>query len=324
MSKAGYKRMILTDENVVDYDGDRILADGADLSRYLKHPVLLAMHDQNKPIGLVRDLRIENGQITGLPEFDETDEEALKWMRKYEQGHVAVSIRLIPKAYSDNPDTMLPGQRNQTITVWELLENSLVTIPSNPNAVIMKKISEPKTDEMSAQTKQVPEADLLKAVAEKDAAEKALKTAKAAENEALQKAVLAEQKITDLEKRLSETEAEKVKTEAERKKERAADLVKNAIDAGRITAQESAGYIALAEMDYDNTKNVLALRPPRETLLNAMKKAAGENSDRIDTLYKERAEWTIHKWTKEDPIVLEKMKTERPELFNELLKTAKK
>lgn len=134
------KRMIVSDESV-DADSERVLMRGARLERFKRNPVLFYMHDKyGLPIGKWKDIRIENGKLTAEPEFDMQDEYAREIARKYEQGFLkAASIGFRVYARSEDPAMMLPGQKRATITDWELIEVSIVSIPANPNALVIDK-----------------------------------------------------------------------------------------------------------------------------------------------------------------------------------------
>jgi HK97 family phage prohead protease len=130
------KRIVLTDESL-DADSERVLMRGARLARFLKNPVMLYQHNNwGKNIGRWKDVRVEGDRITAEPDFDMEDEFAADIARKYEQGYIkAASIGFKVISRSDDPAVMLPGQWYSTFTEWELLEASIVNVPSNGNAV---------------------------------------------------------------------------------------------------------------------------------------------------------------------------------------------
>ena len=64
------KKVRISDESVNCY-GTRIITSGIDLTQYERNPVLLYMHDRSQGVvGLVKNLKVENGELTGEIEFD--------------------------------------------------------------------------------------------------------------------------------------------------------------------------------------------------------------------------------------------------------------
>ena len=59
------KKVRISDESVNCY-GTRIITSGIDLTQYERNPVLLYMHDRSQGVvGLVKNLKVENGELTG-------------------------------------------------------------------------------------------------------------------------------------------------------------------------------------------------------------------------------------------------------------------
>lgn len=130
-------RFTLTDESL-DADRERVLIDGAVLNRFLKNPVMLWRH-WGEPIGRWKDIRIEENprRITAEPEFYEKEPLAKRIADMVRAGFLkACSIGLMPLEKSTEPSMMLPGQSRPTITKFEILEASIVPIPSNSNALV--------------------------------------------------------------------------------------------------------------------------------------------------------------------------------------------
>ena len=67
------KRLRITNERLNGY-GFRVLTSGGNLDQYQRNPVLLYMHERGKVIGIMKDLKVENGEITAEPVFDEATE----------------------------------------------------------------------------------------------------------------------------------------------------------------------------------------------------------------------------------------------------------
>lgn len=120
--------LIINDEAVINDRGWRLLNSGLDHTRYDKNPLLLHQHDTDQIVGHCTGLRIEGTRLIGAFEFDaDPDSQAVK--EKATNG----SLRGVsPGLYIRDMEFASEGD---TVTDWELLEVSLVTLPSNPSAV---------------------------------------------------------------------------------------------------------------------------------------------------------------------------------------------
>lgn len=112
--------------------GFRILTGGIGLVRYEKNPVLLYMHERGTVIGQMRDLRIEDGALTGEPWFDEATDLSRQLKEQYEAGSVcacSMGVDVLDVVeIADEP----------TVTSCELFEVSLVDVPENANTVTLR------------------------------------------------------------------------------------------------------------------------------------------------------------------------------------------
>lgn len=120
--------LIINDEAVVNDRGWRLLNSGLDRRRYDKNPLLLHQHDTDQIVGHCTGLRIEGTRLIGAFEFDaDPDSQAVK--EKATNGSlrgVSPGLYIRDMEFASDVDT---------VTDWELLEVSLVTLPSNPSAV---------------------------------------------------------------------------------------------------------------------------------------------------------------------------------------------
>lgn len=133
------KRVRLTNESINSY-GYRVLTDGIDMSQYEKNPVLLYMHSRGLVIGIMTDLKRENGEITGVPVFDEATELSRMCKQQWEAGSLRmVSIGFDVKETSDAPEHLIPGQTRPTVTKCKLFEVSMVDIGANDDAIRLYK-----------------------------------------------------------------------------------------------------------------------------------------------------------------------------------------
>jgi HK97 family phage prohead protease len=145
----------------------RVMTAGAILEPYKENPVVLWGHNLGGvPIATMTDLKIEGDEITGLPDFDDEDPEAMRIYRKYEKGLVkACSIGFEPLAYSEDPADMLPGQLGPTVTSWELMEISLLPVPSNREALQLgydvSEATSKKVAHLTIKPKHIKKMDLI-------------------------------------------------------------------------------------------------------------------------------------------------------------------
>ena len=105
------KKVRISDESVNCY-GTRIITSGIDLTQYERNPVLLYMHDRSQGVvGLVKNLKVENGELTGEIEFDGATELSQRLKKQYEFGSMRmVSANLQILETSDDKSLVLEGQ----------------------------------------------------------------------------------------------------------------------------------------------------------------------------------------------------------------------
>jgi len=208
---AGGKRIVFSTVTPND-QGGIIPNDAIDFSRYSKYPVILCQHQwESLPIGLMTDIRMQGGKWTGVPVFHgETEESKVYkalyesdegWVRACSIGGEAIWKSNIRKtSYGEVEDFILDDEGNRTCEKFNLYEVSMVTLPSNPDAValssaeieklnavkiyeknILNSISTSITKLSSNLNKMTPEEIAAKAAADKLLADKeAEKTALAA------------------------------------------------------------------------------------------------------------------------------------------------
>lgn len=132
-------RVRLTNDTLNSY-GYRVLTDGVDIAQYERNPILLYMHNRGKAIGLIKDIKRENGEITGELVFDEATELSCQCKKQWDFGSLRmVSIGFNIIETSDAPEHLVPGQRYPTVTKARLHEVSLVDIGANDDAIRLYK-----------------------------------------------------------------------------------------------------------------------------------------------------------------------------------------
>ena len=126
-------RFILNNDSSINSYGFRILTSGISLTRFKQNPVMLDQHHNSTSavIGRWLDLSATETELSATPEFDEGDEQALKISGKVDRGIInACSMGI---SFNKKDLKLIDGQL--TLTKCELLEASIVAIPSNPQAL---------------------------------------------------------------------------------------------------------------------------------------------------------------------------------------------
>ncbi len=113
----------------VDRDNQVVLPGGGDTANFMKNPVVLYAHDyESLPVARALNVSPENERLVARFQFppEGTYDFADTVRRLWASGFLnAVSIGFVPKEWKDE----------QTISKWELLEFSIVPIPSNQEAL---------------------------------------------------------------------------------------------------------------------------------------------------------------------------------------------
>lgn len=253
----------LNDESVVNSHGFVLLNAGGRFERYNENPVMLFNHESASLIGQMTALRVEGTRLIGKAVYDEEDTLGAKCKRQAKKGFLkgcspgiiihAVELRTLPN-----------GEERVTVTDWELCEVSLVSVPSNRNALrlytkqgdiipddrvelsveALLNINKPNNNEMD---KIILTAEAYIALGLKS-------------NEADGKSISAA--IMELQSR-----AEKAEKELDNhRKLKATELVALAVKEGRITADKKESFERLALNDYDMAKTTLEAIPAKESL----------------------------------------------------------
>ena len=119
-----------------DRDGEVIEAAGWDLKNFKKNPVIMYAHDyRSLPIGKATKVWLTGGKLKNTVQFppEGTYEFADIVERLVDTGYLRTeSVGFIPKKWEDGNDEKAP---KRTYLKQELLEISLVPVPSNPDAL---------------------------------------------------------------------------------------------------------------------------------------------------------------------------------------------
>ena len=133
------KRVRITNDSLNSY-GFRVLTKGMSTKQYECNPVLLYMHERGNVIGFIKELKIEDGELTGEPVFDEASELSQRCKKQFDFGSlrmVSVSIDILEM--SEDKEYLVPGQTRPTITKCKLMEVSLVDIGANDDAIVLRR-----------------------------------------------------------------------------------------------------------------------------------------------------------------------------------------
>lgn len=133
------KEAIISTERINSY-GSRVLTAGIDLTQYEKNPIVLYMHRRGRkedmPIGIMTNLRVENGILYGTPKFDDDTEDERNISKKWDRGTLRMlSAGLDVLEWSEDPAMLVDGQTRPTVTKSKLIEVSVVDIGSNDDAL---------------------------------------------------------------------------------------------------------------------------------------------------------------------------------------------
>lgn len=149
----------------LDRHREVVIPKGVNMEDFIENPVLMSQHEhRTDPIGTVLSLDPNDENIKFEFAFDESDPDAAKTMRKFENGTMRTfSIGFLPTKWVDqeelvdetgkmldkvdikvggNPYTLdltrYKATPRRLYTDWELLEISTVSIPANPEAHITR------------------------------------------------------------------------------------------------------------------------------------------------------------------------------------------
>jgi HK97 family phage prohead protease len=130
----------------VDRYGDVIEQDGWNLGNFQKNPVFLWGHDSSAPpIGKVSNISVLSNRLIATVQFATADVYPLAdtIFKMYQKGFLnAVSVGFLPIDYEiDMPDEDSASPVGVRFTQVELLEISAVTVPANPEALVVDDAS---------------------------------------------------------------------------------------------------------------------------------------------------------------------------------------
>ena len=132
----------------VDADGDLVYSAGVDVDRYKSNPVVCWSHDYSRPpIGKMTELSVQKDHIEGKIKFADTDmgRECYKlvkggFLRTCSVGFITRSALKRGtkefKEFCSATGVVVSEACKRIISKWTLIENSMVCIPSNQDALV--------------------------------------------------------------------------------------------------------------------------------------------------------------------------------------------
>ena len=132
-------RIRISNETLNQY-GTWIKTEGVDLTQFKRNPVMLWMHERGKIIGCIKNISVENNEITGEPYFDEVTEESRQAKQQWEKGTLRMGSPWFEVIdLSDAPELLKPGQTRPTVTKCKLVEFSMVDIGGNDDNIRLSR-----------------------------------------------------------------------------------------------------------------------------------------------------------------------------------------
>lgn len=287
---------VFNDEKTKNSYGFKILTKGISLKRFKQNPVMLDSHFNNNwaVIGVWEKVLSENGLLTGLPVFDEEDEQAVYLKSKVDRGFIkSCSMGIL----FDRDDFKIIDEE-LVLTKCELMEVSIVAIPSNANAVRLYATDDteiPMSDKevqslcLSFENSETPPEPERK---NNDTDMKIILTTAAAaalnltagqteiESETLS------QKIVDLSagKKAAELQLSQIKDQQETEKLNAINTsVENAIKAGKISAEQKNQFVELGIANEEILKSTLAAIPGKKSFSDIITNPEGGSDSEVKT-----------------------------------------
>lgn len=297
---------IINDESAINSHGFRLINSGIRKERFDANPVVLFDHNPRDPIGVATGLRVEGTKMLVGVEFDQDDELAKRIEAKANKGHLrGASPGLMVYAVRELTDES--GNYEYQVTDWELCELSIVSVPSNKNALRLynsewKELSADDLVKMSVNDKpnksNMDKEQKLTLSAE---TYKVLGIDASAPQAQLEQAInQLSTEHAELAAKLSELETAKVNV-----------LIDEAVKLGRIAADKKEDFVRLAKADFELAKSTIEALPVRKNLSSQIEKTTGKD---------DRSAWSYLRWLKEDPQGLVAMKENDPEGFEQLRK----
>lgn len=256
------KRVRITNDSLNSY-GTRVLTSGMEIGQYERNPVLLYQHNRGQVIGYVKDIKVENNEVTGELMFDCASELSQRCKKQFEFGSLRmVSVGIDVLETSEAKEHLVQGQTRATITKSKLFEVSLVDIGANDDAIVLHKDGELITlskDEKTSYLPLISNNQILTKMEQKTLC--LLLGLPETADEAAIKAAIEGLKAAQVQ--MSKLEKEKATLELER----LTSAVDKAISEKRIDAKKKDQFVELGKkVGYQELQNVFAAMTPQTKL----------------------------------------------------------
>lgn len=276
-NKKTMKTFVLSDSSITNSHGFRIELDGMDLSRFDRNPVMLYNHNHEQVIGRWKNLRIEEDRLLADAEFDTDDKTGAEVARKVERGYLrGCSVGIYIKQMNEY-------EHGFVATKTELLEASIVSVPSDAGAVLLyDENNEPTTFDKVKLSFLNFNKQKINNMKEKQlftpGIAEMLGISQEATVEELEQALCAQkQHIDELENQIECLQKAKVE-----------ELIDRAVVEHRISSDERETYMSLAEKDFDAVQRIIARQPKVESVASQLNivgseaKYDGKSWDELD------------------------------------------
>ncbi|MGQ1929579.1 caudovirus prohead protease [Ornithobacterium rhinotracheale] len=278
-------RFILNDETKANSYGFKIKTSGISLERFSANPVMLDGHNPSNlsVIGQWKEIKTEDGKLSADTDFDTEDQNAALIAGKVERGIIKGASMGI--AFQKKDLRLENGEL--ILSACELLEASIVSIPSNANALRLYVDNRLLTREevqnlcLSIENKENFNPEHMKKVQLSTAALLILGFAAAQElgAEQINEAVLSlDKQKKDLEAKLqlSEEKVQAYEKKTKEEKDKAiVQMVSLAVKQGKITADKHQSFVDLAQQNFELAKSALDAIPAKQNFSGAVKTPTG-------------------------------------------------
>lgn len=161
------RKRIVFSTNTPNDQGFRIPNDVLDFGRYEKNPVLLSQHNwddwKKDLLGRMTDIQYDNGEWTGIPVFHKKNEDSQLASDLWDEGYLTAcsiggfkELKTVPNRFTTDsegnktPEVWRDSDGLAVATHFEIYEISMVSIPSNLDAVQKKEYLSAHPDLLNA------------------------------------------------------------------------------------------------------------------------------------------------------------------------------
>lgn len=304
--KKSSKRFVISTETKNDKDFS-VRTEGIDTSEYHKNPLMLLNHkwEEILPLGNFIELAFEGKTLYGTPNFDDTDEFAMKIYNKVENGTIRMaSAGLLP--------IKLKRDDKGHLWLWEskLVEVSICPVGSNPDALAVQlyddhsqvitlsaeylksfnidQFTDHKTKidmeiiELTA-SEVLPVLSLSEGASPVEVQLKINNLATLASTQAKTILTLTADKDT-ADKKVEELNGELKKQVELANTQKITTLMATAVSERKITAEESTALIELAAGDFGKLEKLMSTKTATPTLKEVLDKSKGAASEGLEKL----------------------------------------